>query len=226
MLFILGGLGSNWAKFIQLCSFSGSWKKLLETPQSFVFSLSLSIIFSSLRLCLSICFSLSLSLFLSLSLSIVLVLFSSLYLSIVLLSSLPLSLSTPLSLCPSLNCDSFLFGHSLFLRIVFVFPVFLSLNYHSFLSLSLSLSLLLLLFVLSLSLSLSLSQSSLFSFFHSFAISQLFLVFLSHGDCLVSYPGHSLDGVLLLRRDEVGVFHSPSRLSHHNAGGKVTTLLQ
>ena len=34
----------------------------------------------------------------------------------------------------------------------------------------------------------------------------------SPSDCLVSYPGHSLVGVLTLCRGAVGVFYSPSRL--------------
>ena len=33
-------------------------------------------------------------------------------------------------------------------------------------------------------------------------------------DCLVSYPGHSFEGVLLLSREAVGVFYSPSRLGN------------
>ena len=33
----------------------------------------------------------------------------------------------------------------------------------------------------------------------------------SPSDCLVSYPGHSLAGVLLLCREAVGVFYSPSQ---------------
>ena len=36
----------------------------------------------------------------------------------------------------------------------------------------------------------------------------------SQSDCLVSYLGHSLLGVLLLCRDAVGVFFSPNRLSN------------
>ena len=34
----------------------------------------------------------------------------------------------------------------------------------------------------------------------------------SPSDCLVSYPGHSLGGVLSLGREALGVFYSPSRL--------------
>ena len=34
----------------------------------------------------------------------------------------------------------------------------------------------------------------------------------SPSDCLVSYLGHSLRGVLPLRRGAVGVFYSPSRV--------------
>ena len=34
----------------------------------------------------------------------------------------------------------------------------------------------------------------------------------SPSDCLVSYPGHSLGGVLPPCREAVGVFYSPSRL--------------
>ena len=36
----------------------------------------------------------------------------------------------------------------------------------------------------------------------------------SPSDCLVSYPGHSLGGVLPLCREAVGVFYSPSRLGN------------
>ena len=36
----------------------------------------------------------------------------------------------------------------------------------------------------------------------------------SQSDCLVSYPEHSLAGVLLLCREAVGVFYSPSRLGN------------
>ena len=36
----------------------------------------------------------------------------------------------------------------------------------------------------------------------------------SPSDCLVSYPGHSLRGVLPLCREAVGVFYSPSRLGN------------
>ena len=36
----------------------------------------------------------------------------------------------------------------------------------------------------------------------------------SLSDCLVSYLGHSLEEVLLLCRDAVGVFYRPSRLGH------------
>ena len=36
----------------------------------------------------------------------------------------------------------------------------------------------------------------------------------SPSDCLMSYPGHSLGGFLLLCKDAVGVFYSPTRLSH------------
>ena len=34
-------------------------------------------------------------------------------------------------------------------------------------------------------------------------------------DCFVSYPGHSLGGVLLLCREAIGVFYSPSRLGKY-----------
>ena len=33
-------------------------------------------------------------------------------------------------------------------------------------------------------------------------------------DCLVSYPGHSLVGVLPLSRGAVGIFYSPSRVDN------------
>ena len=36
----------------------------------------------------------------------------------------------------------------------------------------------------------------------------------SPSDCLVLYPGHSLVGVLLLCREAVGVFYSPSELDN------------
>ena len=36
----------------------------------------------------------------------------------------------------------------------------------------------------------------------------------SPSDCLVSYPGHSLGGVLPLCRGAVSVFYSPSRLGN------------
>ena len=36
-------------------------------------------------------------------------------------------------------------------------------------------------------------------------------------DCLVSYTGHSLGGVLLLCRDTVGIFYSPSRLGNRTS---------
>ena len=36
----------------------------------------------------------------------------------------------------------------------------------------------------------------------------------SPSDCLVSYPGHSLEGVLPLCREAVSVFYSPSRLGN------------
>ena len=38
----------------------------------------------------------------------------------------------------------------------------------------------------------------------------------SPSDCLVSYPGHSLQGVLPLCRDAVGVFCNPSQLDQIN----------
>ena len=40
----------------------------------------------------------------------------------------------------------------------------------------------------------------------------------SPSDCLVSYLGHSLAGVLLLCRDAVGVFYSPSWLGNWLVG--------
>ena len=44
-----------------------------------------------------------------------------------------------------------------------------------------------------------------------FCISESFSITgASPSDCLVSYPGHSWGGVLLLCRDTVSVFYSPS----------------
>ena len=40
----------------------------------------------------------------------------------------------------------------------------------------------------------------------------------SASDCLVSYPWHSLAGVLLLCWDAVGVFYIPSRLGNMREG--------
>ena len=40
----------------------------------------------------------------------------------------------------------------------------------------------------------------------------------SPSDCLVSYPGYSLGGVLPLYREAVGVFYSPSRLGKQIPG--------
>ena len=40
---------------------------------------------------------------------------------------------------------------------------------------------------------------------------------ISPSDCLVSYPGHSLGGVVPLCREAVGVFYSPSRLGNKSS---------
>ena len=40
----------------------------------------------------------------------------------------------------------------------------------------------------------------------------------SPSDCLVSYLGHSLEGLLLLHREAVGIFYSPSRLGNPDDG--------
>ena len=56
------------------------------------------------------------------------------------------------------------------------------------------------------------SMSTQFNYQKHFYFKQLSITGTSPSDCLVSYPGHSLEDILPLCKGAVGVFYSPSRL--------------